>query len=115
MTIQGERLLLALEAFGDGCAHERQEIEAAVELALREAAVCRCRDSYCMFREAGEEIRAAVRLALNDPHGSLAAHDEAIRAEHHDDLIDHLKAMPMVKVASNGSYTNDRHTEGGHG
>ena len=104
MTIQGERLLLALEAFGDGCAHERQEIEAAVETALREA-----------DPRHGLTIIAAVRLALNDPHGSLAAHDEAIRAEHHDDLIDHLKAMPMVRVASNGSYTNDRHTEGGHG
>jgi hypothetical protein len=98
------KLLAHLDGFTDGEAHARQEIEAAIEQALRAA-----------DQRHPLAIIAAVRLALHDPHGSLAAHDDAIRAEHHDDLIEHLRAMPNVRVAANGSYTNDRHDEGGHG
>jgi hypothetical protein len=109
------KLLAHLDGFTDGEAHARQEIEAAIEQALREATACACKESHCAARNGAETIRRAVRLALHDPHGSLVAHDEQIRAEHHDDLIEHLRAMPNVRVAANGSYTNDRHDEGGHG
>ena len=95
--LNAARLLGALDGFTEGEAWARQEIEAAIEVLLRGV------------EPIGRVRIDLIRTALHDPHGALAAHDEAIRAEHTDDLIDHLRKYPNVRIASNGSWVGDAH------
>jgi hypothetical protein len=73
-----QRLLTALDAFTDGEAHARQEIEAAVEVVLRTSG-------------GSPGLAGAIRTALNDTHGALAAHDDGVRAEWTEVLVERLR------------------------
>jgi hypothetical protein len=110
-----ERIWASLQNFSEGQAYARQEIEAALEVVMREFVGCACDDKLCVYTASTERLKGAIRVALNDPHGALAAHDDGVRDEHKDDLIDVLRRHPNVRVASNGSYVDDKHQEGGHG
>lgn len=102
LTREGlERLEAATRNFSDGYTYARTELEAAIETVLREWEHCPS--------QIGCGLIGAIRTALNDPHGALAAHDADIRAEHTDDLVDHLRKYPNVRIAANGSYVNDAH------
>lgn len=94
-----ERLLTYLDAFGEGVETTRQEIEAAIEQVLRDfepGGSCYYRHQQGETDECNDctayRLAAAVRLALNDPHGALAEHDDQIRSEHLDDLIERLRS-----------------------
>lgn len=106
-----ERLLAVLEGFGEGEESARAEMTAAIEHVLTTTTACRCQESFCASRNGAETIRKAVRAALADPVGALAGYAEQVRAEHRDDLIDHLRAYPNVRVAANGSWVGGERAE----
>lgn len=110
-----ERILAVLEGFTEGEENARTNLTAAIEHVLTTTSACGCAEKHCASRNGAETMRRAVRGALINPASALAAHDDEVRANHRDDLIEHLRAYPNVRIAANGSWVDSRGSEGGHG